>query len=71
MAAAFVPDDYAKWPVLDPNDPNILKDIAALEKIGKPGQGQDGAQQDEHAGHKMPATPSPAQPPAPGGEHKH
>ena len=36
MAAAFVPDDYSKWPVLDPNDPNILKDIAALEKIGKP-----------------------------------
>jgi hypothetical protein len=36
MAAAFVPDDYSKWPVLDPRDPNILKDIAALEKIGKP-----------------------------------
>lgn len=71
MAAAFVPDDYSKWPVLDPNDPNILKDIAALEKIGKPGPGQEGTQQGEHAGHEMPAKPPTAQPPAPGGEHKH
>jgi hypothetical protein len=68
MAAAFVPDDYSKWPVLDPHDPNILKDVAALEKIGKSGNAQQGARQDEHAGHEMPAKPATT---APAGEHKH
>lgn len=36
LAGAFVPDDYAKWPALDPNDPDIKADIMMLEMIGKP-----------------------------------
>jgi len=48
LAGAFVPDDYAQWPALDPNDPDIQADIANLEKIGKPAAaGED----HEHMGH--------------------
>ena len=35
IVAAFVPDDPAKWPQLDPNDPGILTDMAMLESIGR------------------------------------
>ncbi len=36
IVAAFVPDDPAKWPVLDPDDPGMLTDMAMLESIGRP-----------------------------------
>ncbi len=36
LAGAFVPDDYAAWPRLDPDDPDIRADIAMLERIGQP-----------------------------------
>jgi hypothetical protein len=49
LAGAFVPDDYAKWPALDPNDPDIRADIAMLEKIGKPSGGGEGGH--EHMNH--------------------
>ena len=51
LAGAFVPDDYAKWPVLDPNDPDIQADIAMLEKIGKPSGGE---MDHEHMNHDRP-----------------
>jgi len=35
IVAAFVPDDPAKWPELDPNEPGILTDMAMLESIGR------------------------------------
>jgi hypothetical protein len=31
---AVVPDDVSKWPVLDPNDPLVKKDIASLPTGG-------------------------------------
>ena len=31
---AVVPDDVSKWPVLDPNDPQVKKDIASLPTGG-------------------------------------
>ena len=49
LAGAFVPDDYAKWPALDPNDPDIQADIAMLEKIGKP---SGGGMDHEHMDHQ-------------------
>ncbi len=47
LAGAFVPDDYAKWPALDPDDPDIKADIATLEMIGKP----SGEMDHEHMNH--------------------
>lgn len=41
LAGAFVPDDYAAWPKLDPKDPDIVMDIEMLEMIGKPSGGMD------------------------------
>ncbi len=41
LAGAFVPDDYAKWPALNPDDPDIKLDIATLEMIGKPSAEMD------------------------------
>jgi hypothetical protein len=35
IVGAFVPDDPAKWPELDPNDPGVLTDMAMLESIGR------------------------------------
>ena len=49
LSSAFVPDDYAEWPVLDPNDPDIQADIAILEKMGKPSGG--GEMDHEHMDH--------------------
>ena len=49
LAGAFVPDDYAKWPVLDPDNPDIKADIATLELIGKP-SGMEGMDH-EHMNH--------------------
>lgn len=40
LAGAFVPDDYAKWPALDPDNSDIQMDIAMLEKIGTPSGGE-------------------------------
>jgi hypothetical protein len=41
LAGAFVPDNYAAWPKLDPKDPDIVMDIEMLEMIGKPSGGMD------------------------------
>ena len=49
LAGAFVPDNIAEWPALDPGDPDIKADIAQLETIGKPSG--HGGMEHEHAGH--------------------
>lgn len=45
----FVPDDYAQWPKLDPNDPSIRKDIAGLQTY----TGEMSSTGDVHMGHDM------------------
>ena len=45
----FVPDDYAQWPKLDPNDPDIRKDVAGLQDYS----GDMGSEADAHTGHDM------------------
>jgi len=50
LAGAFVPDDIAEWPALDPEDPDIRADIAQLETIGKP-SGHEGMDH-EHMDHQ-------------------
>lgn len=50
LAGAFVPDDYAAWPALDPMDPDIQADMAMLERIGKPSA--DGSADHEHMEHE-------------------
>jgi len=49
MAGAFVPDNLADWPALDPTNPDIEADIAMLERIGKP-SGMEGMDH-EHMNH--------------------
>jgi len=49
LAGAFVPDNYADWPALNPEDPDIQADIANLERIGKPAAG---GEDHEHMGHE-------------------
>ncbi len=48
LAGAFVPDDYAKWPALNPDDPDIKLDMATLELIGRP----SGEMDHEHMNHE-------------------
>jgi len=38
LAGAFAPDDMAEWPTLDPDNPDIIADIAMLDTIGKPSE---------------------------------
>jgi len=49
LIGVFVPDDYAQWPALDPNDPDIKMDVAELETIGMPSGG--GEMDHEHMDH--------------------
>ncbi|HXE56992.1 MAG TPA: hypothetical protein VNK43_03255 [Gemmatimonadales bacterium] len=46
MVGLFVPDDLARWPALDLNDPSIQRDLASLEVRGRA--------EGDHSGHGEP-----------------
>lgn len=50
IAGIFTPDDMAQWPKLDPNDPDILADVAALEMLGEDAGDHDHGEHDHDAG---------------------
>jgi hypothetical protein len=52
MAGLFVPDDISQWPRIDPENPEYLRDLAALQVRGTPTAAEGGHEGHDAGGHQ-------------------